>query len=78
MAINPECVVKAPRADETHGLQTQGVSWFDFFLPPAMSCVSPIAGESKIDLEQSFDAVESTIEEMMASGISGEKIVVFG
>ena len=70
MAVNPECMVKAPRA--------QGYSWFDFLLYPAMSCVSPIAGESKIDLEQSLDAVESTIEEMMASGIPSEKIVVFG
>ena len=70
MAINPECVVKDPQAPRG--------SWFGFFLPPAMSCVSPVAGESKIGLEKSLDAVESTIEEMMASGISSEKIVVFG
>ena len=70
MAVSPECMVKAPLA--------QGYSWFDFLLYPAMSCVSPIAGESKIDLEQSLDAVESTIEEMMASDIPSEKIVVFG
>ena len=70
MAINPECVVKHPRAP--------GGSWFGFFLLPAMSCVSPVAGESKIGLEKSLDAVESTIEEMMDSDIPSEKIVVFG
>ena len=76
MAVNPECVVKAPLAQGMEG--SRNGSWFDIFLPPAMSVLSPIAGESKIGLENSLRAVESTIEEMMAGGIPSEKIVVFG
>jgi predicted esterase len=53
-------------------------SWFNFWLMPAVSVLSPIAGESKEELEEAMKWVEAEIEAMIQEGIPQENIVVSG
>merc|ERR1712130_886307 len=53
-------------------------SWFNFWLMPGASVLSPIAGESKSDLEEALVTIEGVIEELMDEGIPSENIVLSG
>ena len=53
-------------------------SWFNFWMMPALSVVSPLPGESKEDLEKSLKIVEGEIEELMRLGVPSKNIVVGG
>ena len=53
-------------------------SWFDFWMMPAMSVLSPKPGESKSDLEEALATIEGIIEELMYEGIPSENIVLSG
>jgi len=53
-------------------------SWFNFWMMPAMSVVSPLPGESKEDLEKALKIVEGEIEELMSLGVPSKNIVVGG
>ena len=53
-------------------------SWFNFWMMPGVSVLSPIAGEVKSDLEESLATIEGIIEELMGEGIPSENIVLSG
>ena len=53
-------------------------SWFDFWMMPENSVLSPKPGESKSDLEEALATIEGIIEELMYEGIPSENIVVSG
>ena len=53
-------------------------SWFNFWLMPGASVLSPVAGESKTDLEEALATIEGVIEELMEEGIPSENIVLSG
>ena len=53
-------------------------SWFNFWMMPGVSVLSPVAGESKSDLEESLATIEGVIEELMDEGIPSENIVLLG
>ena len=53
-------------------------SWYDFWLMPGLSVVSPIAGENKDHLEEALGWVEEEIENMIQEGIPPENIVLSG
>ena len=53
-------------------------SWFNFWMMPALSVVSPLPGESKEDLEKCLRIVEGEIEELMSLGVPSKNIVVGG
>ena len=53
-------------------------SWFNFWLMPGASVLSPVAAESKVDLEEALATIEEVIEELMEEGIPSENIVLSG
>ena len=53
-------------------------SWFNFWLLPGVSVVSPVAGESKKGLKVAMKWVEEEIEKMIQEGIPSENIVLSG
>ena len=53
-------------------------SWFNFWLMPGASVLSPVARESKEDLEEALATIEEVIEELMEEGIPSENIVLSG
>ena len=53
-------------------------SWFNFWLMPGLSVLSPVAGESKTDLDEALATIEGIIEELMDEGIPSENIVLSG
>ena len=53
-------------------------SWFNFWMMPAMSVLSPVPGESKKDLDRALGEIEEVIEELMSKGVPSKNIVVSG
>jgi len=55
-------------------------SWFNFWMMPVVSVVTPgaLPGESKEQLEESLGTVEGIIQELIDDGIDSENIVVSG
>ena len=53
-------------------------SWFNFWMLPVASVVSPVAAESKSDLEASLKIVEANIEELINEGVPPQNIVIMG
>lgn len=53
-------------------------SWFNFWMMPIMSIVSPSGGESKEQLDESLELVEKEIEDLYKKGIPLENIVLSG
>ena len=53
-------------------------SWFNFWLMPAMSVLSPVPGESKDGLEEALKIVEGEIEDLINLGVPSRNIVVGG
>jgi len=53
-------------------------SWFNFWLMPAVSVLSPNGGESKEHLEESLALIEDQIDEVRSQGIPYENIILSG
>lgn len=53
-------------------------SWFNFWMLPAISVLSPVPGESKDGLEKALKIVEGEIEELIELGVPSRNIVVGG
>jgi len=53
-------------------------SWFNFWMMPAISVVSPVPGEDKKGLERALRIVEGEIEDLMSQGVPSKNIVVGG
>ena len=85
MSKNKIVTPKAPRTSVAifppsfiPGGLTKIRSWFNFWLKPAASVISPVAGESKSGLKVAMKWVEEEIEKMIAEGIPSENIVLTG
>ena len=86
-----DCIIKYPTAPSNAtlifpptflGLLGDSInpvrSWFNFWMLPGASVVSPVAAESKSDLEASLKIVEANIEELINEGVPPRNIVIMG
>ena len=92
LGVKENCIVKAPSAPKIsvamlpHTYMVNLVapktnvvsSWFNFWMLPGLSVVSPVAGESKNDLQTALGWVEGYIEELIDAGVPNKNIVVMG
>ena len=86
LGLSEDTIVKCPKADRSPvGLPPAFMpdiklarSWFNFWMMPEMSVLSPIAGESKEDLEAALVLVENEIKDLIAQGVPSKNIVVSG
>ena len=90
LGLKKNVLVRCPQAD----LESVGVipatfipgvssasrvrSWFNFWLMPGISVVSPTSGESKEGLDAAMRRVESIIQELNQQGVASENIVLSG
>ena len=87
LSLSDKTLVRTPAADHKPvgvlpptfipGLQLAR-SWFNFWMMPGMSVLSPVAGESKEGLDEALKRVEKEIEGLMAKGVPSRNIVVGG
>ena len=85
LGLKSDVLVKCPEADlqqvaaipDTFIPGVLG-SWFNFWLLPAISVVSPVPGESKDGLEAAMRRVEAVIQELGQEGVASENIVLSG
>ena len=87
LGLSSDTLVKCPSADRkpvgvlpptfVPGLQFAR-SWFNFWMMPAVSVLSPIPGESKDDLDAALLLVEDEIRDLIAEGVPSRNIVVSG
>jgi len=85
--LSSRTIVRTPKAERkpvhmlpptlVPGLQFAR-SWFDFWMMPGLSVLSPVAGESKEDLEAALGRVEQEIEYLLEQGVPSRNIVVAG
>ena len=55
------------------------VSWFNFWMMPAMSVLSPVAGESREGMDRALQTIEEEIEDLIINhNVPSENIVVAG
>ena len=79
LGLSEDTIVKCPAAERkpvgvlpptfVPGMQFAR-SWFNFWMMPGMSVLSPIPGESKEDLEAALVLVENEIRDLIAQGVS--------
>ena len=87
LGLSSDTIVKCPSADKKPvgvlpptfipGLEFAR-SWFNFWMMPAVSVLSPIPGESKDDLDAALLLVEDEIRDLIAEGVPSRNIVVSG
>ena len=89
LGLSDDVVVRCPKPEQRpHSLlphtwpevsdRTTVQSWFDFWLMPAASVLSPEPGEERTELAAAMRGVEGIIEELALEGVASENIVVSG
>ena len=87
LKLSSKTIVKCPKAERkpvdilpptmVPGMQFAR-SWFNFWMMPYESVLSPVATESKEDLDGALELVENDIRDLISKGVPSRNIVVSG